>query len=141
MKKGFTSCTIFLILLCALFSCTAGDEVPDYVGVWFASNVVTPGGNFDVRIALNGGGTYESLLYNVGGSTLQAGSSRGTYVCASSIFSAQQTEQYNGSAWVAASGTPPPAAYSVSEDDNTLTLIQDFDENGTTDATWIMTRQ
>jgi hypothetical protein len=141
MKRVLAFCTIVLILLCALFSCNTDGEVPDYIGIWFASNVVTPGGNFDAQVTLNEDGTYETLLYNVGGSTLQAGSSRGTYTCANNIFSAQQKEQYNGSAWVAAPGTLPPAAYIVSEDGNTLTLIQDFDEDGNIDATWTMTRQ
>lgn len=115
----------------------------DYVGIWFASNVETPGqpAYVDAKITLNTDGTYETLLYNVGGSTLQSFSSRGTYTCANNIFTAQMTEQYNGSAWVHASGTPPPAAYSVSKDGNTLTLFQDFDQNGTTDAIWTLTRQ
>jgi hypothetical protein len=127
---------------------TAGDAtiqanfvVAKYVGIWFASNVETPGGNYDVKITLSIDETYETLMYNVGESTLQSWSSRGTYTCANNIFSAQQTEQYNGSAWVPASGTPPPAAYSVSEDGNTLTVFQDFDQNGTTDAIWTLTRQ
>jgi hypothetical protein len=76
MKRVLAFCTIVLILLCALFSCNTDGEVPDYIGIWFASNVVTPGGNFDAQVTLNEDGTYETLLYNVGGSTLQAGSSR-----------------------------------------------------------------
>jgi hypothetical protein len=130
-------------------SLTAGDAiiqanfvVAKYVGIWFASNVETPGPAYvDAKITLNTDGTYETLLYNVGGSTLLNMSSRGTYTCANNIFRAQLTEQYNGSAWVLVSGTPPPAPYSVSEDGNTLIVFQDFDQNGTTDAIWTLTRQ
>jgi hypothetical protein len=117
--------------------------VAKYIGIWFGKKVEIPGPPWtvDVKITLSTNGTYETLQYNVDGSTLLSGSSRGTYTCANNILSAQQTEQYNGSAWDLVSGTPPPGSYSVSEDGNTLTLFQDFDQNGTTDSIWTLTRQ
>ncbi len=134
-------CLALIASAMTLVTCKPIDEEENYVGIWFASNVETPIAYQDVKITLNIDGTFETLMYNVGGSTLQSGSSRGTYTSANNIFSAQQTEQYNGSAWVPASDTPPPVAYSVGEDGNTLTLFQDFDQNGTTDAIWTLTRQ
>ena len=95
--------------------------VAQHVNRWFTSDVETPKANHDVKITLNVDGTYETLLHDVGGSTPQSGSSRGTNTWNDGIASAQQTELYNGSAWVPCSGTPPPAACSVSEDGNTLT--------------------
>ena len=132
MKRDLAFCTIVLILLCALFSCTTDGGVSDYVGIWLASNVVTPGGNVDAHIALNEDGTYETLLYDVGGSTLQAGSSRGTYTCANNKLTNTIEEVYDGSVWKAQGGTQV-TPYSISGD--TLTLYQDFGE------TWNLTRQ
>ena len=128
-------CLALIASAITLVTCKSIDEVANYVGTWFASNVETPIAYHDVEITLTIDGTYETLMYDVGGSTLQSGSSRGTYTCANNIFSAQQTEQYNGSAWVPASVTLPPVAYSVSEDGNTLTLFQDFG------AIWTLARQ
>ncbi len=120
------------------FSIMVEEGLPDCAGIWLGSNVETPGGPVDARIALNIDGTYESLLYEVGGSMLLPMSQRGTYACADNLMTAASTETYDGAAWVPEVVTWA-VAYSISG--SAMTLYQDFDQNGSIDATWALVSQ
>ena len=137
---------LFSIALMFVFaSCKTEEEVvpvPDYIGTWFGSSVAVPDSPFDyvdARITCKEDGTYETLLYNVGGSTLQNMSSRGTYACSNGIFYSVMTEVYDQvSGWV---DYYDPYACSYSISGNTLTMQQDFNQDGTVDTVWTLSRQ
>jgi hypothetical protein len=120
------------------FSIKVEEGLPDCAGIWFGSNVETPGEPVDAWITLTVAGTYETLLHEVGGSTILPMSQRGTYACAGNVLAAASTETYDGATWVPEVVTWT-VSYSISG--NTLTLYQDFDQNGLVDATWTLVRQ
>ena len=140
MRRFLTFCTVVLILLHALASCTMEEPLPDIVGIWFGSSVDVPSSPppVDATITIRTDGTYETLMYDVGGSDLQNMSNRGTYTASHTIFTATMSEMYDGTDWVAAVAVWSNA-YSVSGD--TMLLYQDFDQDGTVDAIWTLTRQ
>ena len=142
MKSIVTLSTVVLILLLSIYACKQEDDsVADIVGTWFGSNLEFPPNGLthvDAKSTINADGTYETLLYDVGGSTLQDFSNRGTYSCSNNIIYSTTTEIYDQGSWTSTVETYE-TPYSVSGD--TLTLYQDWDEDGKTDATWILTRQ
>jgi hypothetical protein len=119
-----------------------GEEppAPSLVGVWFGEGVEQPGDPefLDAYITVGEDGSFESLLYDAGGATLQGMSMRGTYTVTDSTFNATTSEIYD-----LMYGWQPlvltwSMQYTISGD--TLTLHQDFDQDGTPDIDWILNR-
>ena len=113
-----------------------GDEEPPpppcagLVGTWFGSSVEVPGPWYvDAWVTIRADGSFESLLYNVGGQDTQEMSMRGTYICDNGTFVAHLTDIFIGGIWV-----PPPVPmeflilYTLNGD--ILILHQDFDQLG-----------
>ena len=139
MRREIVCLLAVAALALVLAGCdTTGDD-PGYIGVWEGSTVELPGPSFaDVQITLEDDGTLESLMYDVGGSTLQDGSTRGTYSVANGVCYSVATLEYDTGAWIPA-WSASAAAYTLSGD--TLTIHQDFDGDGTSELDWVLTRQ
>ena len=138
MKKIFNIASLCLILTTFVFSCTTEDGLPDYVGTWFGGNLDGVGSPADLKFTLRADGTYEGLMYDAGTTTILDNSNRGTYTCANNIFTSHATEIYSAGSWIpqVMSQSIP---YSISG--NTMTLSIDYDQNGTIDFNWELTRQ
>ncbi len=117
---------------------------PPYVGVWWGTHLdltYTGGTYSDGQITVGADGTFETLLYYEGTSTLQQMSSRGTYTVTDGVIHAELSEVYDEAAgWMT---LDPPmvfvSGFSVVGD--TFELYQDFDQDGVVDAVWTLTRQ
>jgi hypothetical protein len=141
MKKKDIIIMAVVAMLVVITSCATEEEEADYIGTWAVSNAEVPGPAYvDAVVTIRDDGTYESLIYIPGSTELIEGSSRGTYACSHGIFYARATSIYDTdiSDWID-SGLASAAPYSVSG--NTLTIHQDFDQNGIEDAVWNLTRQ
>jgi hypothetical protein len=138
-KKGIVIMAV-LAMLVVFISCSTEEEA-DYIGTWAVSNAEVPGPAYvDAVVTIRDDGTYESLIYIHGTTELLEGSSRGTYACSHGIFYARATSVYDTdiSDWID-SGLASAVPYSVSG--NTLTIHQDFDQDGIEDVVWNLTRQ
>jgi hypothetical protein len=128
-----------LILFGIVPGCEEVEELPEWIGTWEGSDLVTPGTPVDWTLILNEDETYESLLYDAGTTDLLAGSaSRGTYSCSDTLITFYVEEVWNGSAW-APNPLTSSLAYTLSGD--TLVISVDFDDDGAVDADWTLTRQ
>ncbi len=134
-KTKLLLCLALIASAMMLVTCKPIDPTaPSLIGIWFGTQGPTPsGGYFDVKFTIREDGTFESLLLDEGTDTIQSMSSRGTYTCSDNIVYAQNTEIYDGSNWVADSGTSQ-AQYSFSDNGNTLTLSIN------PSTTWTLTR-
>ena len=146
MKNGLIGCVVLALTLGAM-ACQPPDEgddpplpepIPDLVGIWMGSDLPTPGFHYDAVITLTSGGAYESLMYDVGGTTLQDGSSRGTYSYSAGVLISAVTEVYASGSWTSTTMTQSTACTVVGD---TLTLSIDFTGDGVPDNDWVFTRQ
>lgn len=137
MRKGLFGCAVLAALTLGVVACKP--PLPDYVGVWIGSGVQSPSETtYDAVVTFEEDGNCETLLYDVGGTTLQQGSSRGTYTADGSKLTTNSTQWYDGAAWqsVTIVGTTP---YTLVGD--TLTMSIDFTGDGFPDNDWVLTRQ
>ncbi len=89
-------------------------------------------------VTLTSGGAYESLLYDVGGTTLQDNSNRGTYTWSAGVLISAVTEVYASGSWTSVTMTSSTACTVVGD---TLTMSIDFTGDGVPDNDWVLTRQ
>lgn len=136
MRKGLFGCAVLAALALGVVACEP--PLPDYVGVWEGSDLPTPGFHYDAVMTLAEDGTYESLLYDVGGSTLQQGSSRGTYTVAGGAITVNVTQLFDGAAWQSVTMVSTTACTLAGD---TLTMSIDFTGDGVPDNDWVLTRQ
>jgi hypothetical protein len=142
MKNGLICCVVLALTLGAT-ACQPPDEgndppIPDLVGIWMGSDMPTPGFHYDVVVTLTSGGTYESLLYDVGGTTLQDNSNRGTYTWSAGVLISAVTEVCASRSWTSTTITQSTACTVVGD---TRTLSIDFTGDGVPDNDWVLTRQ
>ena len=132
---------VFVVTIFFVISSCSTNGDPAYVGIWAVYNAeVEPEVFIDAVITLRNDGTFESLVYQAGTTTLTEGSAKGTYVVEGDIFTMTITELYQSGAWQSASQTNI-GQYSISG--NTMTLNIDVSEppDGIYDMQMILTKQ
>jgi hypothetical protein len=139
MKKLLLGLAILAAMVFGFIACEPTDPpVPAYVGVWEGSDLPTSSFHYDAVFTLWLDGTYESLLYDVGGTTLQDMSTRGTYTMVSGVMYSTVTEMYSSGSWAPATMSNASPCTVVGD---TLTLSVDFTGDGIPDEDWVLTRQ
>ena len=147
MKKFVLPILLCCILFVTILTCEQSSGDPDYVGTRKAFNTQTDPGPLpvfrDLVVILSGGGSFESLVHELGTSTLTEGSARGIYTAANNVFTMSITEQYSIVPPVGWQVNPQIALTPYTLAGNTLTLFIDLSEppDGDADLIVALTRQ
>ncbi len=136
MKRDLPVLAVIAALALGVVACEPPD--PACVGIWTGSDMPSPSFHYDVVFTLSADGDCESLLYDVGGTTLQDMSSRGTYTYSAGVLHSEITQLYISGSWTSSSMTYDTPC-SVAGD--TLTMSVDFTGDGIPEYDWVLTRQ
>jgi hypothetical protein len=143
-KNPWSGLAIGILLIAGLLVGCAkeSDDDEDIVGTWTGTNQISTGvgdPNETVDVAMTFADTaYAILLYILGTSTLREGSQRGTYTYSNEALVLSISSYFNGSAWVAYSGSE---SLTVEIDGDSMTMPVDTNGDGIIDNTWTLTRQ
>jgi hypothetical protein len=131
----------FILVLFSILPTSCGEiPVPEYSGVWGASNVwASPvGANADIQLTIEADGDFEIIFYDPPGTfTIHDNSARGTYIERNKVFELTVEENHLGGSWTA---LDPPDEHRAIYDlkDGQFTLIIDYDLDGYFDDMFTM---